>query len=204
MSDAGARPPGFVLRERHSWIECQIPDYAGLAAEVRTSLTNGEREAFIEALDRINAEIDADVKGYQDRFAAIAKRIAKAESETDAAGESAAKTKAYTAAVRDQRTLLDEQAANATARRRERLALVAPYIRAWNVCDDDGNDVPVPRDDIDAAIRWSDDTISDFLIQSCITGYKSGKGLRTQSPASKPTPEPTSAPPSESETEPAT
>lgn len=196
MSDAVARPVGFngfVVRERYTRVHCDAPGYEELWAEVRTNLIHAERDAFVTELQRIDQEAVDRLESFRARYTALAENVANAKDD---------EARAQAIAERDAFMAAEIKAAAET--RRKRFALVAPYVRAWNVYDDEYRPVPPPKDDLDAAMAWTDDTIVQFLIKTCAEAYKGGKGLRPSSSASAPTPEPGSEPPSGSETAPNT
>jgi hypothetical protein len=191
MSDALARPPGFtgfVVRQKFTRIEFDEPGYEGLWAEVRTNLTHEERDAFVSAMveldDHSRDDISAATAQFKLLFAAV-----------DEAKDEKARQKAIAARDAHQTARFIE----ARGKRRERYALVAPYIRAWNVYADDVT--PVSPQDVDAALAYTDDAIVRWLITTCSEGYKGGKGVRPSSSKPDDVPEPTSEPNSESETE---
>jgi len=183
MSDANARPAGFVLRARYSKVECPEPDYEGLWAEIRTNLTWDEKRAYLERSDQINEAIREYTVASLDEARQLDDAVRKATSETQ-------KVKA----VAKRQAFLDRQLNDMSVRRDQRLALIAPYIRAWNVCDADGNDVPAPMDGGTASFAETDETIMAWLTRAIDQGYRGGKGVRSSSSPSNDTPVPLSGP----------
>lgn len=172
MSDANARPAGFtgfVLREKYSRITCDEPGYEGLWAEVRTNLSHAEREAFLIARDELD-------QGARDAFRVSAARAVALDAAVAEAGDDERKR---TKAIKDRESFLSDQIRAGQTLRVKRFALVAPYIRAWNVCTDDYRDAPAPAVDATGAFEWIDDVISIWLFTTCEDGYKGGpKGVR--------------------------
>lgn len=190
MSDASARPGGFVLRARYSRVECPEPDYEGLWAEIRTNLTNAERAAFVQALDEINA-------GARTRSQELIDAVADAERRVKAATDDAerrAANNALDAARKGVTAALAFNDPGLAANLEQRQALASPHIRAWNVCDDNGEPVPPPAEGGAASWAWVDHVIIGWLLSEIENGYRGGKGVRSSSAASNATPVPLSGP----------
>lgn len=192
MSDAFARPGLVSLRAKYTWVDCPEIDYEDVSAEIRTNLSHGEREAFIEASNRIK----------RDLWDFIESRIA-AGAKLDEAVTNAKDQKAKVAAIEKRRAFIDEQDRGTDPFRIRRIELVAPYIRDWNLGDVDADGtivkIPPPIDGGVMSFATVDEVVLAWLLDAIEQGYRGGKGLRTRSRASDPTPEPTSAPPTESD-----
>lgn len=199
MSDADARPGGFVLRARYSRVECPEPDYAGLWAEIRTNLTNGERAVFVERVIEMNGEIEAHINAL---FAEL--RSAEADAKAADADALPAAQDRLAAARAALNTAAAGEDAAMTRVRDERLALIAPYVRAWNLCDADGADVPPPETGAPGCWAHADAVITAWLVREIEGGYRGGKGVRSSSSASAATPAPPSGPQIASEAAPST
>lgn len=183
MSDADARPSKFVLKARYTRIECPERDYEGLWAEVRTNLSHEERREFLEGSDAIRQRI----LDYRDTRMETATQL-------DAAVSEAKTAKARAAATSKRSTFIDEQDSALARFGQERLALIAPFIRDWNVADTEGNDVPPPAESGVEAFEFTDDVIVAWLQTEIERGYRGGKGVRTRLAVSASTPEPMSGP----------
>lgn len=177
----------FVTRARYTRLECEEPNYEGLWADVRTNLTHGEREAFIEALRELDDRQEAWRLARQAEAVAIDAAVADAP-------DAAAKAEAEAA----RRTWLRGIEDRGAEIRAARLALVAPYVRAWNVCteDDAGQvvEVPAPMDGGLASFEATDEVIEGWLVLGVVVGYRTGKGVRTSASGSGASPAPTSGP----------
>ena len=192
MSDAVARPvtfTGFVLREKYRRVEIEQPEYAGLWAEVRTNLSHAERADFLSARDDAN------------RVARDGLRARMSDAATfDAAVENAGDDAAKTAALAARELFLADYMRSIQDIGRDRFAIVAPFVRAWNVCDDVYQDVPPPIVNAIGAYEWIDDVISDWLFSVVAEGYKGGPKESSLSPPSSAPPPPLSDPPNENGT----
>lgn len=192
MSDAVARPvgfTGFVVRERYSRIECEEPGYEGFWAEVRTNLRHLDRDEMIVAFAEIQQR-------GQDRFR---ETIAKSKA-VDEAVQNATTDKARAAALKARSEYIASQAKFGAETRIARFSVVAPYIRAWNVYDDQYQAVPPPCVDAANALSWIDPFMSDWLVEQCEQGWRGGKGVRPTSMRSSDAPEPTNEQPPASAT----
>jgi hypothetical protein len=190
MSDANARPAGFVLRDRYTKVDCPEPGYEGLWIEARTNLTNGERAVLIERLGEIN-----------DRLAELLDGAVLALRTADRNIEKATDDEAFVTAAAERReankvlrAIMAGDEPRAAALRDERLALLSPHVRAWNVCDPDYNDVPPPSIGGDASWEHTDRTILQWIANTLDQGYRLGKGIRSLSSGSGDTPAPMSGP----------
>lgn len=190
MSDAHARPEGFsgfVLRERFRTIDADMPDYDGLTASIRTNLTNAEREEFILTRE----ELDQAVRDDQRKSLEAAKKL-------DAAVANARTDKEREIAVKKRETFLRSQVKATSAVGRQRLALVAPYIKSWNICTDTYEPAPLPKDDLDTAFAVIDEKIVAWLYQCVAEGHRGGPKEPSSSKTSDAAPEPTPEPSTES------
>lgn len=187
MSDALARPPdgftGFSLRHRYRRMEFDAPGYEGLWVEMRTNLTHAERETFLLERERIDQAARDDYRAKTERAKQIDEAVASAKTD-----------KARATATAQREAFLREQIQVGTAFRRAKFGLVAPYVRAWNVCDDDFADVPAPAVDPDRAFTWIDDAITSWLVVSCEEAYRGGPKERSSSRPSADAPAPPPAP----------
>jgi len=177
----------FVTRARYTRLECEEPNYEGLWADVRTNLTHGEREAFIEAL----RELDDRQEAWRLQRAAEAKGIDAAVADApneEAKQEAEAARKAWLRQVEDRGAEI----------RAARLELIAPYIKAWNVCTEDAKgevvEVPAPMDGGLASFDATDEVIENWLVIGVVIGYRTGKGVRSSASGSGGSPERTSGP----------
>jgi hypothetical protein len=192
MSDAIARPSLVSLRAKYTWVACPEVDYDDVSAEIRTNLSHGEREQFIDASNRIKR----DLWDYLEGRIALATKI-------DAAVRDAKTDKARAVAIAKRTQFRDEQDRGTDPFRIRRIELVAPYIRDWNLgeIDADGEivKIPPPMDGGLMSFATVDEVVLAWLLESIEQGYRGGKGLRTRSAASVPSPAPTSEPPTESD-----
>lgn len=208
MSDAHARPGLFNIRKRYTRIECEEPDYEGLWAEVRTNLTHDERGIFVEELAQLsvdgkdhftrmlNAFTDAQQAQMDAERAVLTATAIEDEAERDAAKEAAhaARTAANDAVWNAQQELITANSPEIVANRAKHWELVAPFIRAWNVCDDDENEVPPPMQSGLTALPHIDQVISTWLTATIEKGYRLGKGVRSLSKKPDDSPEQKSGP----------
>jgi hypothetical protein len=192
MSDAIARPRLVSLRAKYTWVDCPEIDYDDVSAEIRTNLSHGEREEFIDASNRIKRDLWDYLEGRIERAGKI-----------DAAVRDAKTDKARAIALAKRNTFRDEQDIGTDPFRIRRIELVAPYIRDWNLgdVDPDGNLVKImpPMEGGLMSFATVDEVVLAWLLEAIESGYRGGKGLRTQSSASASLPEPTNAPPTESD-----
>ena len=206
MSDALARPSMFSIRKRYTRIECEETDYEGLWAEVRTNLSHDERGEFVERLAQISVDGKDHFTQMLNRFTDAQQRqieaeklvLASAEIE-DAEERAAAKELAQSMRIaandavwNAQQELITANSPEIIANRAQHWLLVAPYIRAWNVCDENEVDVPPPCVSGIDAMPHIDQVISTWLTSEVERGYRGGKGVRTSLSGSASTPEPTS------------
>lgn len=177
----------FVTRARYTRLECEQQDYEGLWAEVRTNLTHGEREAFIDALRELDDRQEAWQQERGAEAAGLDAAVAEAES-AEAKQEAEAARKAWLRQVEDRGAEI----------RAARLSLIAPYIRAWNVCTEDETgavvDVPAPIDGGLASFDFTDEVIENWLVIGVVVGYRTGKGVRSSASGSSGSPARTSGP----------
>lgn len=208
MSDAHARPGLFNIRKRYTRIECEEPDYEGLWAEVRTNLTHDERGEFVEELAQLSVDgkdhftrmLNAFTDAQQVQIDAE-RALLNAASIEDEAEREAAKVSALAARVVANDTLWNAQQELITANSPEIVAnrtkhweLVSPYIRAWNVCDENEQPVPPPMESGVTALPYIDQVISTWLTATIEKGYRLGKGVRSLSKKPDDSPEQKSGP----------
>lgn len=200
MSDALARPGLVNLRAKYTWVDCPEVDYEDVSAEIRTNLTHDEREHFIETANRIKRDVWHYLEDRIERAAKHDKAVADAREKRD----EKARAKAVAARV----AFLEEQDVGADPFRIRRIELIAPYVRDWNLGVPNGNGEPVkippPMEGGVASFAEVDNVVLVWLQDAIEQGYRGGKGLRTRSGASAPTPVPTNEPPTESDGEPST
>lgn len=177
MSDAIARPTGFVLKARYSRVDCPEPDYEGLWAEVRTNLTNGERALFLENVSELNDRIKTV---FDEVFAQLRDLDARTKEATDPDAH-VALTERRNEINREVDRMIAGEDDRLRAISDERLANLSPYVRAWNLCDDEGNDVPAPAMGDLTCWQYADSVIAQWLIREVEQGYRSGKGVRSSS-----------------------
>ena len=208
MSDAVARPSQFSVRKRFTRIECEEPNYEGLWASVRTNLTHDERAEFVERLAAIavdgkdhftrmlNTFTDAQAAQVEaeNMIIAAADLEDETERETAKADAQAARTAANDAVWNAQQELLTANSPEVISNREQHWMLVAPYIKAWNICDEDETDVPAPCESGLDALPHVDQVITTWLTSEVERGYRGGKGVRTSSSGSASTPVPTNEP----------
>lgn len=164
-----ARPGLFILKARYSRVYCPEPDYHDLWVEIRTNLSHDERRDFIEASNAIRNKVQAYLES----------RLDDAVKLDEAYRNSANERERLTAGARRQ-SFLDEQDAGIAELRRERLTIAAPFIRAWNVGTEDGQDAPPPAVSGDAAFDYIDDVTVSWILEEIERGYRGGKGVRTR------------------------
>jgi hypothetical protein len=179
-------------------IECDLKDpatgeplYAGLWAEVRRNLTNGERRHLTEAAAEIDARVEALMKAHEAESAAYLDALKAAEGDDDR-----------------QRALIDARTSEVLAYAEtmteagvERFGLIAPHIHRWNlVTIGDAGDVepvPSPREDAAAALAAITPEIAGWLLNTTLMAYRAGFpiGSRTSGARQEPTPEPSAEKP---------
>lgn len=208
MSDAVARPNLFNIRKRYTRIECEEKDYEGLWAEVRTNLSHDERGEFVEKLAQLSVDGKDHFTQMLNRFTDAQQRQIEAEklvleaAEVDDPDERAAakelaqsmRVAANDAVWNAQQELITANSPEIVANRARHWELVSPYIRAWNICDENDADVPPPCESGDDALQYLDTVITSWLTSEVERGYRGGKGVRTSSSGSASTPAPTNGP----------
>lgn len=191
MSDADARPGVFVLKARYTRLDCTERDYEGLWAEVRTNLSHQERREFLEGSDAIRRRI----RDYRDSQMATAEKV-----DDDVENAVTAKDRAIATSKRSD--FIDERETAMAALAKERLSLISQFIRAWNIADESGKDVPSPADSGEVAFEHTDDVIVSWLQSEIEVGFRGGKGVRSRPSVSESLPEPMSGPQLVSDQEP--
>lgn len=186
-----ARPGVFNVRARYSRVHCEEPGYEDLWAEIRTNLRHDERAEFIESLHELNGVMSERVQIVFDAVTAAERRVAEAENDTDEFRAARLDLIKARGQVDDLIAANDPDMAAVMAKRQ---ALVAPYIRAWNVVDDEYNDVPAPADGGDDSWGYLDFVSTAWLLGLIQNGFRGGKGVRTLSLGSANTPVPMSGP----------
>lgn len=180
----GVPPVGlFVVAERYVRVEATADDpdvvagdFAGLWVEVRSSLTWGERANLIERLRDLDRERD-------DIYAAAEQRIVEEERARAGAPESG-----RLAGIRAVNRVIAEMNEALETIPLRRLALIAPYVRAWNLPGPPPAQAGIEAFDVfpAAAIPW--------LERMVTTAYRLGKGVLSSLPRSNGLPGPTPVP----------
>lgn len=186
MSDAMARPvssSGFVafdIDAEYVWVECDIPHYEGFKVEVRLNLKNKDRKRLKVQLDEIGAERERINESTRARAKDIDERRATVNK---------AKTPdpAKLAALMAEQVELIETAEQKIDENTQRVhALVAPYVRNWNVMtrDDAGAliDAPPPMVAGVSAFEELPDKLIGWVVSSVLNAYRGGKELPILSP----------------------
>ena len=162
--------PIFIVREKYTRVDCDLPGWEGFWIEVRQNLAQWERTALIEALeaneDRVHELQDAMTEWARETDAAMA------------ATDDPAEKKRLRAAIRafERQYPKDLEAILA-----ERFPLIVPHVRAWNLFarGDDGEPVPLPPPceggvevlvDLDRDLVW-------WMARQILTAYRGGKSL---------------------------
>lgn len=178
MSDAHARPHSsgfapFDIEAEYVWVECELPHYEGFKVEVRLNLKNKERKRLKIQLDEINADRDranesmmARSKDIDDRRAALQKSKKPDEA-------------AMAALLEEQARMIEEASARVDAHAERVNALIAPYVRNWNVMtrDDAGTliDAPPPMVAGVEAFDELPDKLIGWTVGSVLNAYRGGK-----------------------------
>jgi hypothetical protein len=167
----------FVPAERYVRLVAEASDpevasggFAGLWIEVRCSLTNGERANLLERL----AELDREREEIIDRYKAEAERLEEQTGEIDGVANPIAWLEKRKAVDR----ILNRMAQELERLRQRRPALLAPYIRAWNLCqvDDDGYPpVPPPAEAGPEVFEFFPATAMAWLERQVLDAYRQGK-----------------------------
>lgn len=194
MSDALARPHSsgfapFDIDAEYVWVECDLPHYEGFKVEVRLNLKNKDRKRLKIQLDEISAERErinesmlAKAKDIDDKRAAAK----KAKKPDDAA---------IASFIEQQARMIEETSDLIDANSARIHALVAPYIRNWNVMtrDDAGNliDAPPPMVAGIEAFDELPDKLIGWTVGSVLNAYRGGKEWPVSSPRlEEPAPQP--------------
>ncbi len=184
----------FVFRERYEWVEApEETGFGGFAAEVRVNLPNGEMRAFLDdirdiEMDRIAMFTAQDVE----QRAIMAERAALPTDDLKAQTESLQEYNRLLMAHKEARVAIDVRTYD----------LVAPHIRDWNAYEsiDGGKPTKIAPPAIGGAAAFDaiDNAMTQWLVNTVATAYRTGKGVRRSSmlPADTPelTPEPSSGP----------
>lgn len=178
-------PTPFILKERFTRIDCPLDGYAGLWFEVRMNLSNGELHALREALRNLDDRITEVSDAFVDQVDDIDARLRALPAE-DRAGRRA---------VQREITQVQRACEDALAPLHvERRNLVAPHVRAWNLCepDPDGGEprpIPPPREQPESLADLGPDVVR-WLCQEVLTAYAGGRGFAPGSETSGTAPEP--------------
>lgn len=188
MSDAQARPlseqltrnsfASFDVEAEYVWIDCDLPGaYEGFKVEVRMNLRNRDRKRLTMGLDDITAE--------RDRISDNAKRLGRDLDAKIKAVQTGGDDDAIAAATEEKFQFIEETAA-AYDRNVARIhALIAPYVRAWNVMDrDDAGDLidaPAPMVAGVDAFESIDQQMTWWLVNAVTAAYRGGKGFSSLS-----------------------
>lgn len=185
MSDAFARPTSssvfapFDIEAEYLWVDCDLPRYEGLKVEVRLNLKNKERKRLKIALDDINAERERISTWSTTRGAQLDERRAKAVESGD--------VKAAEKATEERVKLLEETAEKYEQNVQRIHALVAPYVRNWNVMDRDEHgdpiDAPPPMVAGVEAFEVLPDKLIGWVVSSVLGAYRGGKEWPTSLPS---------------------
>lgn len=175
---------GFVVNRQYVRMEApEESGFGGFWAEVRQNLTNGERRVLIDTLNEIAERETAALDAIRADMQAISDAV-------EAGG--------------DRRTLntrsvpiLNRFEGAQTQYQREAWSLITPHIRAWNAVlmdDESVEPIPPPCDGGMESIEAITKEMADWLCQSVLVAYRSGKGV--SSPLKKPggSPPPTGGP----------
>lgn len=177
----GVPPVGlFVAAERYVRVEATADDpevaegdFAGLWVEVRSSLTNGELAALNERMGDFDRAIAEVKERYRNEFLALDDQIARAKQEHQPSEVVEATVKSsllWNAVWRDIHRV-----------ERDRIALLAPYVRAWNL------PAPSPAEAGAEAFDALPVPAVSWLRRVVLNAYREGKGLgswRKQPPGS--------------------
>lgn len=195
MSDALARPISshgfapFDIEAEYVWVECELPHYEGYKVEVRLNLKNKERKRLKIQLDEISAERER----INESMLAKAKDI-------DAKREAVKKTKKpdetlLPSLLEQQARMIEETSEKIDANSLRIHALVAPYIRNWNVMtrNDDGELVDAPPPMVAGVDAFDElpDKLIGWTVGSVLNAYRGGKEWPVSSPRlEEPAPQP--------------
>lgn len=160
----------FVVAERYVRIEASPEDpdvadgdFAGLWVEVRSSLTNAERAALLEHLQETDAAIEEIRARYQPALREVQEQSVAAQAERRAAD--------LMDCFQRSDQLWREAAREIQRIERRRIALLAPYIRAWNL------PAPPPAEAGPAAFDALPAPADAWLRRVVLNAYREGKGL---------------------------
>jgi len=163
----------FVLSERYVDVVCDEPGYEGFSINARMNLKNRERADLERALadrsERYKIELEKRVHAAE----AIGKLIEEAKAAGD--DEKAARLTEKATESADWSSWIE-------AAGRETKALVAPYVRRWNVYtagpDGEPVEVPAPMTGGVDAFDEIDGPMTDWIIKSVLLAYRGGKGFK--------------------------
>lgn len=184
MDDAmrqGARFTPFVPKDRYEWIEGpEGSNFEGFAAEVRVNLLNGEIHEYLDDVREIELERVAMLFRHADEQKAVgAAFTALVEGDRDEG--------ATTAHLQARGEMLKRHKSETIAIDRKTHGLIAPHIRDWNAYKAvDGaapTKIPPPQEGGAASFQLIDPAMTEWLVETVATAYRSGKGV---APPSKP------------------
>ncbi len=174
----------FIVREKTTRVECNLPGWEGLWIEVRQNLTQGERAALIE-----------DLEAIEDRVHELRDRTAVWAEAHDAAVAAATDAEEKVRLRKELRQWEREYPKQLEAILSERLPLIVPHIRGWNLFarGDDGEPEPLPAP-VDGGVAVLADLDRDlvwWMATQILTAYRGGKSLsgssRTRGESQAPT-----------------
>lgn len=169
-------PAPFSLQTITTRVWCDLEDkdtgarlYDGFWIDVRRNLTNGERDALIEAVRSID---EAGTALTEQRRAESAAYLAALE----AIGEDD-QARARDLVVAEGKAI-DEFVNNVASILEQRFALVAPFVHAWNLYDFTDPEqpiaVPAPRDDAVTARSFLNAELIGWMLTSTLQAYRLG------------------------------
>ena len=178
MSDALARPhssgfAAFDIEAEYLWVECDLPHYEGFKIEVRLNLKNRERKRLKIQLDEIGSDYVRANESLRLRAKDIDER--RAAANTDKPPGDAV----FAALMDEQERMIEEATARIDINAARIHAIVAPYIRNWNVMDRDdaGNLIDAPPPMIAGAEAFDvlPEKLIGWVVSSVLGAYRGGK-----------------------------
>lgn len=171
----------FSLQTITIRVDCDVVDkqtgerpYEGFWINVRRNLTNGEREALLEAVRAIDD--DSVALNEQRNAAAEAYRIAIAQARGD--DDTPADQPMIESLITAEAASIDEYIKASAAIVDRRYHLIAPHIHGWNLYDftDPADPVPVPspRDDAATARSFLNTDLIVWMLTATLQAYRLG------------------------------
>lgn len=172
----------FIPTEQFVSVECDLKDdagellYPGLWIEGRTNLTTSERSRLLDALDAIQDRL-------QDTFDALFARAEELDRQiervTPSGGDDADEPGDHRAELRSlkqqQRSLMAEQRAAVELAWLDRLAVLAPHIRAWNIYQADESPLEPPATGGAQVLRDIFPDLSSWMMARFLDRYRAGQ-----------------------------